>query len=67
MAQMSHGLGSGTGTRWRKLLVEAPVSLVLGIQEASEAGDGRKQLEDLTLHLRTQVSPPGRGGHSSCD
>lgn len=56
MAQVSHGLGSGTGTRWRKLLVEDLVSLVLGIQEASEAGSGRKQLEDLTLHLRTKVS-----------
>lgn len=56
MAQMSHDLGFGTGTRWRKLLVEAPVSLDLGIQEASEAGDGRKQLKDLILHLRTKVS-----------
>lgn len=56
MAQVSHDLGSRTGTRWRKLLVEAPVSLVLGLREASEAGGGRKQLEDLTLHLMTKVS-----------
>lgn len=57
MALWAHDLGSGTGTRWRKLLVEAPVSLVLGMREASKVGRGsRKQLEDLTLHLRTKLS-----------